>query len=110
LVDLLLDAVCGDGHAAPGPCLGARACGVDLIHPFREGNGRLARLLNTVMAFQAGFPALDYGAIRGRKKREYIAAIHAAMDRNYAPMEAVFAAVLKRSERGITSKARISAS
>lgn len=73
-----------------------------LIHPFREGNGRLARLLNTMMAFQAGYPALDYGGIRGRKKQEYIAAIHAALDRNYEPMEAVFAAVLKRSVRGST--------
>ena len=25
-----------------------------LIHPFREGNGRLARLLATLMALQAG--------------------------------------------------------
>ena len=71
-----------------------------LIHPFREGNGRLARLLNTLMALQAGLPALDYGGIKGRKKREYIAAIHAALDRNYAPLEAVFRAVLKRTLRG----------
>ncbi len=27
-----------------------------LIHPFREGNGRVARLLSTLMAFQAGLP------------------------------------------------------
>ncbi len=26
-----------------------------LIHPFREGNGRLARLLATLMALQAGY-------------------------------------------------------
>jgi len=33
-----------------------------LIHPFREGNVRLGRLLNTLMALQAGQPALDYAA------------------------------------------------
>ena len=44
-----------------------------LIHPFREGNGRLARLLNTLMAFQAGLPGLDYGGIRGKAKQFYIA-------------------------------------
>ena len=31
-----------------------------LIHPFREGNGRLSRLLADVMAVQAGFQPLDY--------------------------------------------------
>jgi cell filamentation protein len=71
-----------------------------LIHPFREGNGRLARLLNTLMALQAGLPALDYGGISGRKKRDYIAAIHAALNRNYAPLEAVFGSVLNRTLRG----------
>lgn len=70
-----------------------------LIHPFREGNGRLARVLNSLMAFQAGMPALDYGGIRGGKKQEYIGAIHAALDKNYAPMENVFRAVIKRTLR-----------
>lgn len=70
-----------------------------LIHPFREGNGRLARLLNTLMAFQAGLPALDYGGIRGAKKREYIGAIHAALGGDYSPMEAVFSAVVRRTLR-----------
>jgi cell filamentation protein len=70
-----------------------------LIHPFREGNGRLARLLNSLMAFEAGLPALDYGGIRGPKKREYIGAIHAAVGGDYAPMEAVFRAVIRRSWR-----------
>lgn len=70
-----------------------------LIHPFREGNGRLARVLNSLMAFQAGMPALDYGGIRGEKKREYIGAIHAALGKHYAPMENVFRAVIKRTLR-----------
>ncbi|MGP7734630.1 Fic/DOC family protein [Oceanimonas smirnovii] len=30
-----------------------------LIHPFREGNGRVSRLLLNVMALQAGFQPLD---------------------------------------------------
>lgn len=68
-----------------------------LIHPFREGNGRLARVLNTLMALQAGLPALDYGSIRGRKKQEYIGAIHAAVGGDYGPMEAVFRAVISRT-------------
>lgn len=39
-----------------------------LIHPFREGNGRLARALATMMAAQAGLPLLDFGCISGKRK------------------------------------------
>jgi cell filamentation protein len=60
-----------------------------LIHPFRDGNGRCARLLAMLMGLQAGLPALDFGEIRGAKKREYIAAVHAALSRDYEPMTGV---------------------
>jgi cell filamentation protein len=56
-----------------------------LIHPFREGNGRLSRLLADVMAVQAGYEPLDYSAWELRKN-DYIIAIHAGLAANYAPM------------------------
>jgi cell filamentation protein len=68
-----------------------------LIHPFREGNGRCARLLAMLMGLQAGLPALDFGGIRGEKKRRYFAAIHSAMDHNYAPMTEMFREVIART-------------
>ena len=71
-----------------------------LIHPFREGNGRLARVMNTLMALQAGLPALDYGGIRGAAKHRYIGAIHSAMDLDYEPLEAVFRSVITRTLKG----------
>ncbi len=70
-----------------------------LIHPFREGNGRCARLLATLMALQAGLPALDFGGIRGETKRRYILAVHAALDRDYLPMTAIFRGVIARTLR-----------
>jgi cell filamentation protein len=70
-----------------------------LIHPFREGNGRCARLLSTLMALQADLPPLDFSVIRGGMKHRYIAAIHAALDRNYAPMNLIFEKVIDRSLR-----------
>ncbi len=56
-----------------------------LIHPFREGNGRLSRLLADVMAVQAGHEPLDYSSWE-QNKPAYIGAIHAGFLGDYAPM------------------------
>ena len=66
-----------------------------LIHPFREGNGRVARILATLMALQADFPPLNFRPIEGEKRDEYIAAIHAGLDKNYKPMEEIFDRILQ---------------
>ncbi len=68
-----------------------------LIHPFRDGNGRCARLLAMLMGLQAGLPALDFGGIRGAKKREYIAAVHAGLSCDYDPMTKIFRQVIVRT-------------
>ncbi len=68
-----------------------------LIHPFREGNGRVGRILATVMALQAGLPLLDFGSIRGRKRQEYFAAVRAGLDRDYAAMGRVFREVIEKT-------------
>jgi cell filamentation protein, protein adenylyltransferase len=75
-----------------------------LIHPFREGNGRCARVLATLMALQTDLPPLDFSGVEGREKRRYIAAIHAAMGRNYAPMKEVFRRIIARSLRASRKK------
>lgn len=66
-----------------------------LIHPFRDGNGRVARLLSVLMALQAGLPFLDFAVIADARKAEYFAAVQAGMNRNYAPMSALFAAIIQ---------------
>ncbi len=68
-----------------------------LIHPFRDGNGRLARVLSTLMALQAGLPLLDFSVIAEAKKQEYFAAVRAGLEKNYAPMERLFAEIIERS-------------
>ncbi len=77
-----------------------------LVHPFREGNGRLARLLALLMALQAGLPPLDFSPLAGGGKKVYIAAIHAALGRNYAPLSALFLRVIARTRRPAASSAR----
>ena len=68
-----------------------------LIHPFREGNGRTARVLAMLMALQAGLPPLDFSLIAEEKKLDYFAAVQAGLDRNYGPMERLFAGIIERS-------------
>ncbi len=49
-----------------------------LIHPFREGNGRLARWVSDLMALQAGLPAPDYGFTgrdAGKRRAIYLDAV-----------------------------------
>ena len=68
-----------------------------LIHPFREGNGRLSRLLAMLMALQAGLPPLDFSEFEGERKDEYFAAVRKGLDRDYQPMEKFFNAVIFRT-------------
>jgi cell filamentation protein len=66
------------------PCHGARKEVIEkiakvhlellFIHPFREGNGRTARLLATLMALQAGYGGFDW-EIFERRFADYVRAI-----------------------------------
>ena len=68
-----------------------------LIHPFREGNGRLSRLLSQLMALQAGLPLLNFSVIKGKQREIYFSAVPAGMGRDYAPMIEVFRKVVQAS-------------
>jgi cell filamentation protein len=81
--------------------LGAVHAELILIHPFREGNGRVARLLADLMATQANMPPLNYSAIGLLENpdgfEQYIKAIHAGLNRDYLPMRDIFATLLSQS-------------
>ena len=70
-----------------------------VIHPFREGNGRTARLLADLMAMQANKPPLNFTAIDRTKNEEgfrrYILAIHAGVSGDYEPIKEVFRTLLE---------------
>jgi cell filamentation protein len=73
-----------------------------LIHPFREGNGRLSRWLADLMALQAGHPLPAY-AFAGRGSRaeraRYLNAVIQGYRTNYAPLTDFFAAAIVRGRR-----------
>lgn len=68
-----------------------------LIHPFREGNGRIARILSSLMALQAGLPLLDFSTIEGEKKEAYFAAVRAVLERDYKPMGKIFEEIIRKT-------------
>ena len=71
-----------------------------LVHPFREGNGRLARWLADLMATQAGFPVPDY-ALSGRgsllRKERYLGAVRQGYRRDYEPLAVFFVEAIRRA-------------
>jgi cell filamentation protein len=73
-----------------------------LIHPFRDGNGRLARWLTDLMAVQAGLPVPDY-ALSGRgsveRRQRYVAAVRQGYVRNYRPLAGYFLEAVRRARR-----------
>ena len=71
-----------------------------LIHPFRDGNGRLARILATVMALQAGLPLLNFSRIVGEKRTEYFLAVQAGLEKNYSPMRSLFSTIIEETLKG----------
>lgn len=75
-----------------------------LIHPFREGNGRLSRLLADVMAVQAGRDPLDYSAWE-TNKNAYIGAIHQGVRMDFEPMKHWVRVAMGLAEPGITQPA-----
>jgi cell filamentation protein len=76
-----------------------------LVHPFRDGNGRVARLVSVLMASQAGLLPLNFSALAGGGKRTYVHAIHAAMSRDYSPLEWLFDRTIQRTRRRASSSA-----
>jgi len=71
-----------------------------IIHPFREGNGRAARLIADLMAIQAKREPLNYSPIdqthNERGFRHYIGAIHSGFENDYSPIQNIFIELLSQ--------------
>ncbi|MGC9452730.1 MAG: Fic/DOC family protein [Oceanipulchritudo sp.] len=74
-----------------------------LIHPFREGNGRLARWLAELMCLQSGLPLPDFGfdvpgneAVHAR----YLRAVTQGYEQDYRALADFFLEALERRTAG----------
>jgi cell filamentation protein len=65
------------------------------IHPFREGNGRTARLFVDLIALTRGFDRFNFEKITEKRMPEYIESVQAAADENYKPMIRLFRSLKK---------------
>ena len=72
-----------------------------LVHPFREGNGRLSRWVADLMALQAGFPPLDWSFDRDTdaRREEFFAALRRGFSGHNGPMETLIRQALEMSIR-----------
>lgn len=67
------------------------------IHPFKDYNGRVARLLTNLLLLNLGFPILTIKAETGKDRDKYVKAMKAADQYDFSKLEALIAETLRRS-------------
>ena len=71
-----------------------------MVHPFREGNGRLARWVTDLMAIQAKLPAPHY-AFEGKggasRREAYLRAVVSGYATDYAPLSRLLVEAVERA-------------
>ena len=67
------------------------------IHPFRDYNGRVARLLTNLLLLNLGFPILTIKAETGKDRDRYVKAMKAGDNYDLSKLESLLAQALKTS-------------
>lgn len=67
------------------------------IHPFKDYNGRVARLLTNLLFLNLGFPIVSIKAETGRDREQYVVAMKAADNHEYSKLQELFSRALKKS-------------
>jgi len=77
-----------------------------LAHPFREGNGRMARWIADLMSLQANFPPLDWAFDTGgdESRDRYFAALRRGFAMEFGPLESLVREALERSLASIPNQ------
>ena len=69
-------------------------CELNVIHPFREGNGRTVRLFLDLLAVYAGYEAVDFTKV---SDADYFDACRRGMIQDYGPMESLYRKLLQKA-------------
>lgn len=67
------------------------------IHPFRDYNGRIARILTNLLLLNLGLPMLEIQADTGTDREAYITAMKTADQQDYSKLEGLIAIALNES-------------
>lgn len=67
------------------------------IHPFKDYNGRVARLLTNLLILNLGLPTLEIKASTGKDRQRYIKALKSADQNDLSKLEKLIANTLKES-------------
>ena len=70
-----------------------------LVHPFREGNGRIARLIADIMALQAGYGPLGFDFHSRADQRRYIEAVKRGYLGDCRALSELVAGVMRASKK-----------
>ena len=70
----------------------------EMIHPFREGNGRVGRLIVDLIALRAGYPPLDFNIeAKPENKARYYAAMRSVfIEKKYSPLARIIEEAMDR--------------
>ena len=71
------------------------------IHPFKDYNGRIARLLTNLLLLNLGFPILSIKAETGKDRDKYIEAMKAADQNDLSKLENLLAKALEENLRKV---------
>lgn len=63
------------------------------IHPFREGNGRTARMLANLMSRKQGYEALQFEKIDEKKFALYVIAVQKVAEKDYSKMNEIIKSI-----------------
>lgn len=85
-----------DSRQEIGKKLAFLHCELNVIHPFREGNGRTLRLFLDLLTVHAGYEVVTFKKI---PNKEFIKACREGMLQNYEPMENIYSRLLCKTTK-----------